>query len=103
MNSAMGLITMARRAGKIKMGMDMTKDAVKNGEAKAVLVAEDLSEKSLKEVKFVCESAKGVKIYSLGLKMDEVGYDLGKKVGIIAVCDMGFAKKLSTILTELTC
>lgn len=98
MNNLMGLLTMARRAGKVQMGMDMTKDAVKNGVAKAVLVANDVSEKSLKEVKYVCERYGDVKIYSMELSMDEVGYDLGKKVGIVALCDKGFAKKISTLL-----
>lgn len=98
MSSLMGLLTMARRAGKVKMGMDMTKDAVKNGEAKAVLVADDVSEKSLKEVKYVCKRYGGVEIYSMGLSMEEIGYDLGKKVGIVALCDKGFAKKISTML-----
>lgn len=98
MNNLMGLLTMARRAGKVQMGMDMTKDAVKNGVAKAVLVANDVSEKSLKEVKYVCKRYGDVKIYSMELSMDEVGYDLGKKVGIVALCDKGFAKKISTLL-----
>ncbi len=102
MNGIMGLLTMARRAGKVKMGMDMTKDAVKNGEAKAVLVASDLSEKSLKEVKYVCQKDKVVKIYSTGLSMEQIGYELGKKVGIIALCDKGFAKKISTVLEEIS-
>lgn len=100
MNAVMGLVTMARRAGKLKMGMDMMKDACENGEAKAVVTATDISEKSLKEVKFVCKKH-GVKIYSADMSMQDIGYDLGKRVGIMAVCDKGFAKKLSTLLTEI--
>lgn len=101
MNKLMGILTMCRRAGKLQMGMDMTKDACANGVAKGVLVASDVSEKSLKEVKFVCKKYNDLPIYSMDMTMEEVGFELGKKIGIAAVCDKGFMKKISTILKEL--
>ena len=82
MTEIMGLLTIARKASKLALGMDMTKDACKSGAAKCVLVASDLSQKSLKEIKFFCEQ-------------------LGKKVGIIAVLDSGFYKKARTLLNEI--
>lgn len=96
----MGTVTMCRRAGRLRMGMDMTKDACAAGEAKAVLVAEDVSAKTLKEVKFVCAKY-GVKLYAMGIPMDEIGFELGKRVGILAVCDDGFAKKTGRILETI--
>lgn len=98
MTDIMGLVTMCRRAGKLKMGMDMTKNACAAGEASGVLVASDISEKSLKEVKYFCQKH-NVVIYSMGMDMDEVSIELGKKTGILAVCDMGFMKALSAKLT----
>lgn len=101
MNKIMGLLTMARRASKLALGMDMTKDACKSGEAKCVCVANDISNKSLKEVKFFC-SLDNVPLYSLAMTMDEVGEQLGKKVGIIAVLDSGFYKKTKTLIEEIS-
>lgn len=101
MSDIMGTVTMCRRAGKLQMGMDMTKDACANGVAKGVLVATDISEKSLKEVKFVCKKYNNVPIYSLGMTMDEVGFKLGKKIGIATVCDKGFMKKIGSLLSEI--
>lgn len=100
MTEIMGLLTIARKASKLALGMDMTKDACKSGEAKCVLVASDLSQKSLKEIKFFC-SLDGVPIYSLGMTIGETGEQLGKKVGIIAVLDSGFYKKARTLLNEI--
>ena len=100
LNKVMGTLTMCRRAGKLQMGMDMMKDSCQSKTAKAVVVANDISQKSLKEVKFVCAKY-NVPLYDLEMEMNEVGYDLGKRVGIISVCDSGFAKKIKTILNKI--
>lgn len=100
MNKIMGLLTMARRAGKLSLGMDMSKDACKNGISKGVCTATDISPKSLKEIKFVC-MCENVPLYSLGIDMESVGTELGKKVGIISVNDGGFMKKAKTYMEEI--
>lgn len=91
MNNKMGLVTMCRKAGKLVIGMDMVKDACKNGSAFGVFVAEDLSDKSLKEVKFICNKH-NVALYSFGMKMDDIWAELGKRVGVMAITDKGFCK-----------
>ncbi len=100
MNNKMGLVTMCRKAGKLNLGMDMAKDACKNGTACGVFIAEDISQKSLKEIKYVC-GRYGVKLYSLGISMDDIWLDLGKRVGIMAICDSGFAKSCAKGLKEV--
>lgn len=100
MNKIMGLLTMARRAGKLSLGMDMSKDACKNGISKGVCTAADISPKSLKEIKFVC-MCENVPLYALGIDMESVGTQLGKKVGIISVNDSGFMKKAKTYMEEI--
>ena len=94
MKNKTGLLTMCRKAGRMVSGMDMAKDACKNGSAYAVFAASDLSEKSLKEIKFHCAQG-GVKLYAAGMTMDEIGTALGKRSGIIAVTDKGFAEGLA--------
>lgn len=91
MSNKSGILSMCRKAGKLVMGMDMVKEACNVREAKAVFAASDLSPKSLKEVKYFCNK-NNVKLFALDMTMDEVGFGLGKRVGIIAVTDGGFAK-----------
>ena len=100
MNKIMGLLTMARRAGKLSLGMDMSKDACKSGISKGVCTATDISPKSLKEIMFVC-MCENVPLYSLGIDMKSVGIELGKSVGIISVNDGGFMKKAKTYMEEI--
>lgn len=100
MNKLMGLLTIARRAKKLELGMDMTKDACHALMAKGVCVATDISDKSLKEAKFVCK-VNNVPIYSTNMTMDEIGFELGKRVGVIAICDGGFFKKAKTYMDEI--
>lgn len=96
-----GLVTMCRKAGKLVMGMDMVKEACNTNTAKAVFTASDFSEKSLKEVKYVCYK-NGIKLYALGMTMDEIGEGLGKRTGVIAMTDGGFAKSCKKGLEEIS-
>lgn len=95
-----GLLSMCRKAGKLKIGMDMMKSSCDSGEAKAVFTASDLSDKSLKEVRFYC-SKNTVRLYGLDMTMDALGSAIGKKTGIISVTDAGFAKALAKKSHEL--
>lgn len=98
--SKMGLLTMCAKAGKLKMGMDMVKDACKTGTAKAAFVASDFSSKSLKEIKFFCGKY-NVKLYALAVSMDEISQGIGKRTGVLAITDSGFAKACADGLCEI--
>lgn len=99
-NNKLGLLSMCRKSGRLSMGMDMMKDACAVGNSRGVFVATDLSEKSLKEVRFTC-ARYSVKLYSLGVTMDEIAQGLGKRTGIISVNDSGFAKSCAKGLTPI--
>lgn len=99
-SNKLGLISMCRKAGKLVMGMDMVKDACNTGTAKAVFTASDFSPKSLKEVKFACARG-GVKLYALGITMDEIGEGIGKRTGVVAMTDSGFARSCVKGLPEI--
>lgn len=99
-SNKLGLLSMCRKAGKLKLGMDMVKSSCKSGEAVVVLTASDFSPKSLKEVKFTC-NRENVPVYSLEMSMDDILYGLGKKVGVIAVTDSGFAKSCVKDLKQI--
>ena len=95
-----GLLSMCRKAGKLVMGMDMVKDACALGNAKAVFTANDLSAKSLKEVRYTCARYE-VKLYARGMTRDEVALGIGKRTGVLAMTDAGFAKSCAKGLTEI--
>ncbi len=89
-----GLISICRKAGKLKTGMDIVKSACDNGEAKAVFAACDLSPKSLKELRFAA-ARNDVPVYQLSMTMDQIAVAMGKRTGILAVTDGGFAKSMA--------
>ncbi len=95
-----GSLTMCRRAGKLVLGMDEVKNACRSKKAAGVIVAKDLSERSLSEIAYVCDT-EGIKLYRTDCTMDDIGYALGKVYGIIAVADSGFMKSMAKNLQEL--
>ncbi|WP_295152156.1 ribosomal L7Ae/L30e/S12e/Gadd45 family protein [uncultured Ruminococcus sp.] len=99
-NNKTGLLSMCRKAGKLVMGMDMVKDACAAGTARAVFIADDLSAKSQKEVRYNC-ARYDVKMYKLGVTMDDIAYGVGKRTGVLAITDAGFAKSCVKGLEEI--
>ncbi len=98
--AAINLLTMCRRAGRMVMGFDSAKDAVMTGKAYCVCIVKDLSPKTVKEIEFIC-TRDGIPILKLDAEMDEMWGALGKKVGILGICDGGFAKKLTELLSDI--
>ena len=96
----MGLVTVCRRAGKLSMGLDMAKEACANSSAAGCIAASDLSPKTLKEIKFSCYKY-GVLLYRTDLTMDRIWQELGKRVGVMAVCDKGFFKAMAKCLEPI--
>ncbi|MBP1155964.1 MULTISPECIES: YlxQ family RNA-binding protein [unclassified Paenibacillus] len=84
---------LAMRAGKLVSGEEMVIDAVRSGQAKLVIVAEDASEGTFKKVNDKC-SYYGVPIQQYG-RRDQLGASIGKETRVvIAVTDAGFARML---------
>lgn len=94
-----GLLTICRKAGKMVMGFDSVKEALQLHKAKAVLVASDLSAKSEKEVRFFAEK-NNTPVIKISSSISEIEFGLGKKVGIIGICDEGFAAKITELTAE---
>ncbi|WP_028505061.1 ribosomal L7Ae/L30e/S12e/Gadd45 family protein [Ruminococcus sp. FC2018] len=95
-----GIITMSRKAGKLVTGMDMVKRACCDAAASAVFVTKDLSEKSFKEVRFTCAKY-NVKLYRLDMTMDDMDLTMGKRTGVVAMTDRGFARSCAKDLEEI--
>lgn len=92
MNKLLNLLSMCRRAGQLQMGFDPMKEALAGGKAKAVIIAADVSPKTEKEARFFADKY-NVPVKKTETTLDEIFYGLGKRAGILTICDEGFAKK----------
>lgn len=92
MSNLTGLLTICRKAGKLVIGFDPMKDALSDGKACAVIIASDISPKTEKEVRFF-SGKHNIPAVKTELTLDGIYYALGKKAGIITICDKGFADK----------
>ena len=87
MTDISGTLSICRRAGRLVGGADEVKSSVSRREARLVLLSADLSENSAADIKRLC-----------GRENIEA---VGKRWGIIAVTDAGFAKSLIRKLSDL--
>jgi ribosomal protein L7Ae-like RNA K-turn-binding protein len=88
------LLGFASKAGKLSYGMNDAKISLEKGKAKLVIVASDVSQKSLKEIKFFC-SNKDVSVITLNdISIEAVSNAVGRKCGIISVNDDGFSNAI---------
>ncbi|MBN2984038.1 MULTISPECIES: L7Ae/L30e/S12e/Gadd45 family ribosomal protein [Cohnella] len=89
-NKALSRLGLAMRAGKLASGEEIVQKAIRSGDAKLVLLAEDASELTRKKVADKCAS------YNVPLLIGYTRYELGGAVGkpervLFAVTDRGFA------------
>ncbi len=84
-------ITLCKRAGKLIVGFDLCKAAMQTGEAKLIILASDVSEKTRKEALFLAQQC-GCEAAGTALTMDELWYCIGKRSGVLAVSDAGLAR-----------
>lgn len=86
-------ITLAKRAGKLIMGFDVVKESLQNKTGKLLVISEDISPKTRKEVLFLANKYE-TDIVFVELTLDELWYLVGKKVGVMSINDDGFANKI---------
>lgn len=96
MNNFLGTLGLCRRAGKLLYGFDSVAEEIKKPASKVagVIIAEDLSEKSKKEVRFICEKH-GVPVCAPSVSMSEIKQIMGKQTGILAVLDEGLFQSIT--------
>lgn len=91
----LSMLSLARKAGKLVLGFDKTADGLKDGTVKGLFYSADLSEKSKKELHFIGAKAQ-IEPLELSVSMEEVSTVCGKRSGVIALTDEGFAKKIAS-------
>lgn len=96
----LSMLGIARRAGKIAMGFDAAAEAMHKGEARLLVLAADLSERTERAVRRIAEET-NTPVMPSDFDMDRMGDAVGRrKTGIIAINDSGFAKTIKAIGTE---
>lgn len=90
-NKVFSNLGLAMRAGKLVTGDESVLEAVRSGEAKLVVVAEDASDNTRKKIADKC-SYYEVPLFVYGSR-NELGGSIGKPERVVmAVTDAGFAK-----------
>lgn len=88
--NALGLLGLARKAGKLEIGEEPVGAACRGHKARLVLLASDAAENTADRARRV---AGPVNVVSVPFSKEELGAALGRKTcAVLAVTDGGFAK-----------
>ena len=100
MNDAfLSLLGLSRKAGKLLFGFETVKTAMQKGQVEIVFSSCDLSLKTAKELRFICENLE-VEHIETNYDMKTLGSAIGKMTGIVAVTDEGFKESLKQKLSK---
>ena len=95
-----GLLRLARKAGRLVVGIALTREAVREGRARAVWIADDLAERRVRSLLDRWRPT-GVVIYR-GWTKDELGDLTGKPaVAVLSVTDQNIAAGVSQIVATV--
>ena len=95
----LSLLGLARRAGRLALGNEAVTEAIRKGSVRLVVLAADLSPRTADGIRRAAEEER-LEVLELQASMDELGMALGKRTGLIAVNDAGFAKKIAALQQE---
>lgn len=98
-DSALSLLGLCRKAGKLSLGHDACKLAVNSGKAALCIICSDASERLSEEISGLAR-AKNIKIYDVKYTMLEIKQALSFKAAVFTVDDEGFARSLISKLKE---
>ncbi len=89
----LALLGFAAKSGNLSFGADSVKDTLKRNKARLVIIANDISEKSRKEINFFALK-NNVPVMDIDCSIDTLSHAVGKKSGIISVNETGFANAI---------
>lgn len=93
-NKTLNLLTICAKAGKLIGGFDKSLSAVKEGTSSCILLASNVSAKTAKEVRFVCQKY-NIPVYISDFTAQQAFVALRKEYAVFSVNDKGFAKKFA--------
>ena len=94
MDKILTLLGFASKAGKLSYGFDATRTALSQKKSKLLLMANDVSPKSQKEIWFFGDKFKTNVIVLNDYDMKTISHAVGRKCGILSVNDESFSKGL---------
>ena len=96
-NKVYGLLGISAKAGKIIAGMDIILENLAKKKVKLVIVAEDASEKTIKNIRYYCEK-ENVELIIFG-NISENSKSIGKhNKAIIGILDKNLANSLQKVI-----
>lgn len=98
-NRLLSLLGLARRARLLSCGFEAAAGSIKSGRARLVLISEGLSQKTVKEIRYLCDRY-GVPCRAPGFTMQELSEAVGFRSGTAALDDAGFANRALALCTN---
>lgn len=98
-NQLLSLLGIAQRAGKLAWGRDAAVESLRKGKASLVLLACDLSAKTVEGICFEA-NRQGVAAVQVCETIESISRAIGKRGGIVAINDNGFAEKLNELAVK---
>ncbi|MCR5636026.1 MAG: ribosomal L7Ae/L30e/S12e/Gadd45 family protein [Clostridiales bacterium] len=92
----LGILGLARRAGRLILGFDMVCERIKSGEARLVITASDTSKNTYKSLIRVLDESPCEHIVLCRGKED-ISAALGRLTSVMCVTDEGFARKIKEL------
>lgn len=96
-NKLLSLLGLCRKAGMLAIGHDAAKEALRSKKAFLCLLASDVSDRLKKEAQTICTD---IPVIYLDISMTELGAAIGKKAGMLAIKDQGFAQLITKETTK---
>lgn len=90
-NKILTLLGFASKASKLDFGFDASVESMKKKKTKLIIAANDISNKTLKEIVFFAEKYQTKHIILEDIDIETLSKAVGRRCGIIAVNDEGFA------------
>ncbi len=90
-NKILTLLGFAAKAGRLSYGLETCKASIKDKKAFLVITAKDVSDKTRKEAEFFAGKANIRNITLTDIDIFTLSNAVGRKCGVIAVNDGGFA------------
>jgi ribosomal protein L7Ae-like RNA K-turn-binding protein len=88
----------ARKAGKLLIGFEKSKEACQKGKARLIVVATDISAKTEKEIRYF--GGEKVEVIKIAENLETLSAAIGVRAGVVALTDQGFADAVISLYKE---
>lgn len=92
-NKILTLFGFCRKSGKLVTGTEKVTQLIKSGKKCLVILAEDISEKTEKELKYFAAKGKA-EVIRVPFNTETVSCAIGIRAGVVATSDDGFCKAI---------